>query len=349
MITCKSPVAIMKAAFELGRQLFADHTHKFSPHAFTQPQLFACLALREHQKKSFRGVEALLVDCSDLRAAVGLRCAPDHNTLCRAFRRQAKSRSLNRALDVQVEQAKTVGLDVAGGEAKPSAMDSTCLESHHVSRHFERRREETAAQAAQIAAQAAKPAAQAGEPAGQAGKPAGQAGRAAKRAASLTRSRTIKSMPKLSIAVACSCHLILAARGTVGMGSDHPHFEPLLFDAWRRADVRVMTADAGYDSEDNHCIGRDDMGVATLIPPLIGRPSKNPPLGHHRRQMKELFASATAGRTTFGQRWQVETVNSMIKRNLSSALRARTPHRRSMEMLFRCVVHNIMVLEGTEP
>ena len=85
------------------------------------------------------------------------------------------------------------------------------------------------------------------------------------------------------------------------------------------------------------------------FPVLIGRPSKNPPLGHHRRQMKELFASATAGRTTFGQRWQVETVNSMIKRNLSSALRARTPHRRSMEMLFRCVVHNIMVLEGTEP
>jgi hypothetical protein len=139
MITCKSPVAVMKAALELGRQLFADHSHRFSPHAFTQPQLFACLALREHQKKSYRGVEGLLVDCSDLRAAIGLRRTPDHNTLCRAFQHLVKSRSMNRALDVQVEQAKAMGLDVSGGDAKPSAMDSTCFESHHVSRHFERR------------------------------------------------------------------------------------------------------------------------------------------------------------------------------------------------------------------
>jgi hypothetical protein len=334
MITCKSPVAVMKAAFELGRRLFADHSHRFSPHAFSQPQLFACLALREHQKKSYRGVEALLIDCSDLRAAVGLTCAPDHNTLCRAFGRLVKSKSMNRALDVQAALAGTMELDIAGDDAKPSAMDSTCFESHHVSRHFERRRDETAAKAAAVPA-AAKPAQNTGKP--------------AEPAASRSRSKTIKAMPKLSIAVACSCHLILAARATVGMGSDHPHFAPLLLDAWYRAEVRVMTADAGYDSEENHRVGRDEAGVTTVIPPLIGRPSENAPTGHYRRVMKELFATATAGRTTYGQRWQVETVNSMIKRNLSSALRARTPHRRSMEMLLRCVVHNIMILEGTEP
>ena len=39
----------------------------------------------------------------------------------------------------------------------------------------------------------------------------------------------------------------------------------------------------------------------------------------------------------------------MMKRNLGSALRARTARRRSMELLLRCVTHNIMVLEGTEP
>jgi hypothetical protein len=51
MIACKSSVAIMKAAIELGRQLFADHPHKFGPQTFTEPRLVACLALREHQKK----------------------------------------------------------------------------------------------------------------------------------------------------------------------------------------------------------------------------------------------------------------------------------------------------------
>lgn len=158
----------------------------------------------------------------------------------------------------------------------------------------------------------------------------------------------MKRLPKLSIAVAASCHLILAARATTGAGSDHPHFEPLLFDAWRRADVKVATADAGFDSEANHRIGRLDMGVRTIIPPDIGRPTDNPPPTRFRRLMRQRFDRG-ADDATYGQRWQVETVNSMIKRNLGSALRATTARRRSRELLLRCIVHNIMVLEGMEP
>ncbi len=33
----------------------------------------------------------------------------------------------------------------------------------------------------------------------------------------------------------------------------------------------------------------------------------------------------------------------------AKARRARTARRRSMELLLRCITHNIMVLEGTEP
>ena len=36
-----------------------------------------------------------------------------------------------------------------------------------------------------------------------------------------------------------------------------------------------------------------------------------------------------------------ETANSMVKRNQSSALRARTPRRREREMFLRAVVHNV--------
>src|SRR3954447_6055279 len=92
MVTCKSPVAVMRAAHELGAQLFDEHAHRFSRKDFTLPQLFACLVLREHQKKSYRGTEALLIDCSDLRDAVGLTRAPDHNTICRAFTHLVKPR-----------------------------------------------------------------------------------------------------------------------------------------------------------------------------------------------------------------------------------------------------------------
>lgn len=134
----------MRAAHELGQQLFLEHAHKFSRKDFTLPQLFACLALREHQKKSYRGTEALLVDCSDLRNEIGLKRAPDHNTLNRAFIHLIKPAKMNCALDLLVEQAIDKGLDVSGDSVKPATMDSTCFESRHVSRHFEKRQRQTA-------------------------------------------------------------------------------------------------------------------------------------------------------------------------------------------------------------
>jgi len=64
-----------------------------------------------------------------------------------------------------------------------------------------------------------------------------------------------------------------------------------------------------------------------LIPPLIGRPTNKPPSGYWRRQMKWRLHL-----TRYGQRWQVETVNSMLKRLLGSALRARTYGSQQREM-----------------
>jgi hypothetical protein len=136
----------MRAAHELGGRLFDERAHKFSRKDFTLPQLFACLVLREHQKKSYRGTEALLRDCADLRDAVGLTRAPDHNTICRAFTHLVKPAKMNRALDLQVAAAKAGGLNVKGDSVKPATLDSTCFESRHVSRHFERRRRQTAEQ-----------------------------------------------------------------------------------------------------------------------------------------------------------------------------------------------------------
>ena len=112
--------------------------------------------------------------------------------------------------------------------------------------------------------------------------------------------------------------------------------------------MKVVAADPGFDSEDNHSIARRDMGIRSVIPPDTGRPSDKPPATRYRRLMRPRFDRG-ADQATYGQRWQVETVNSMIKRNLGSALRARTARRRSRELLLRCITHNIMVLKGTEP
>jgi hypothetical protein len=161
------------------------------------------------------------------------------------------------------------------------------------------------------------------------------------------RRRAVRRLPKLSLAVDAASHLILAAIASTGAGGDQPFLDGLLYHAWRRTGgrVRCVVADAGYDSEDNHRIARHTLGVRSIIPPKAGRPTRKPPPKHQpmRRSMYYRFGRRADIRT-YGQRWQSETTNSMIKRNLGSALRARTPVRRRHELLLRALTHNIMLL-----
>src|SRR5690349_6381322 len=85
MLTCKSPRTVMLVAHHLARGVVPEHTSKFSRKDFTLPQLFACLVVREHQRQSYRGVEALLRDAEHWCRDIGMKKVPDHNTLCRAF------------------------------------------------------------------------------------------------------------------------------------------------------------------------------------------------------------------------------------------------------------------------
>jgi DDE family transposase len=159
------------------------------------------------------------------------------------------------------------------------------------------------------------------------------------------RRRVVRRLPKLSLAVDAASHLVLAAIASTGAGGDQPYLDGLLFHAWRRSGgrIRCVVADAGYDSEANHRIARQDLGVRSIIPANTGRPSSKPPSEPMRRNMHYRFKRrADAG--TYGQRWQSETANSMIKRNLGSAMRARTAVRRRHELLLRVLTHNIMLL-----
>ena len=164
-----------------------------------------------------------------------------------------------------------------------------------------------------------------------------------------TRSDTVKRLPKIAIAVSAHSHLVLSLWTGTGGGSDHPHFEPLLLDAWRRVPNRRFTAaaDAGYDSEANHRLARQDMGLRSVIPPELGRPPKDggPPTGRWRRRMKRILATPESRkRSGYTQRWQSETAHSMMKRNLGSELRGKTAHSRKRDMRLKTVIHDLMVL-----
>ncbi len=54
--------------------------------------------------------------------------------------------------------------------------------------------------------------------------------------------------------------------------------------------------------------------------------------------------SRQLNKTKYGQRWQIETVNSMLKRLLGSALRARTYWSQCREISLRALTLNIMIL-----
>ncbi len=59
--------------------------------------------------------------------------------------------------------------------------------------------------------------------------------------------------------------------------------------------------------------------------------------------MKRVLVGSQAGRV-YGQRAQVETTHSMMKRNLGEALRAHRPENRRLEQLLPVITHNVMIL-----
>jgi Transposase DDE domain len=310
----------MLVAYELARQSLPSYSCKFSRHDFTLPQLFACLVVKEQMKRSYRGAEALLRDCDHWLKDIGLARAPDHNTLCRAAGFLLRNCHVSKLLD-RVAQWAAVGR-ILGLSTDPLAIDATTYESHHVSRHYERRCHQTRQR---------------------------RRAKDAKRGRKTTRADTVKALPKLAIGVATHCHLALSAWTGTGGGGDHPHFEPVLFGAWRRVPHRRFTAvlDAGYDGERYHELARRDMGLRSVIPPAIGRPRADggPPGGRWRRHMARLLRTkASRRRCGYNRRYQVETVNSMMKRNLGSALGGRTPRSRQRDMLLKVLTHDVMVL-----
>jgi hypothetical protein len=105
METCKSPRTVLNAAYALATACLKPRS-KFSRRDFTDPQLFACLVLREHQKKSYRGVVALLQDTPQWCRDIGLKKVPDPNTLCRAFHRLVKPGVVETMLDLSVQAAR---------------------------------------------------------------------------------------------------------------------------------------------------------------------------------------------------------------------------------------------------
>jgi len=145
--------------------------------------------------------------------------------------------------------------------------------------------------------------------------------------------------PKMALISDTSNHMILAVYMERGPKSDAGHFKKILQCLPQDLLVSRMAADAGYDSEANHQHANEVKHIERIIPPKIGQPTNKLPKGKYRRKMKLHW-----DRKSYGQRWQAETVFSMIKRNLTDSLGSRDYWSQLREMFLLAITHNLLII-----
>jgi hypothetical protein len=144
---------------------------------------------------------------------------------------------------------------------------------------------------------------------------------------------------KLGVVCDTRQHFILAHQVGRGPRPDVDEFRPLLAAALRTGRLKQVVADAGYDSEANHVFAREQHSLRTIIPARHGRPTSKPAQGRYRRLMQLRFDLQI-----YGQRAQVETVISMIKRRQSSHVSGRSYPSQCRDLHLMALTHNIMIL-----
>lgn len=297
--TTKSPKSILQAAHDVAFERLRAYSHPCSPQKFTQPQLFACLVLKEFLRLDYRKLAALLADSLELARSIGLERIPHFTTFQKAARRLLRSDRAHRLLDETVRQA--IARDAMKRKVKLAAIDGTGFESRHTSSYFVKRR--------------------------------------AKCRKNEYQTTTYSRYPYAVFVCDCASHMILAVETGRGPGPEDKYFQPSVSQTARRTRVETLLGDAGFDAEGHHKFAREEQGMRTVIPPTRGRPTDKLPKGRWRRVMATRF-----NKDKYGQRWQVETVNSMIKRLQDSALRARKYWSQHREIILRVLTHNLMIL-----
>lgn len=301
-------------AHEVARRTLPERAHRFAPKRYTQPQLLACILVKEYLRLDYRTAQETLKLSDGLREALGLDTVPDYSTLWRFAHDKATAEVVASALVETVHLLKESGHDPPGGAApgpRLVAIDSTGLYSGHASRYFERRRGQAERRAYQkwaaalwvgpqlVVAQLSKPGPQGDYP----------------------------DLPPLATAAVASvpgCTVLADA----GYDCEANHVfcrERLGVHALIPAKTRrfVSGPRRRYRAEMVR-----SLGCATL-----GNEGEAPAL------------------RTYRQRWLVETLMSVVKRKWGEALSARLPAMQRAQALVRGLVYNLyrLVVLGVRP
>jgi hypothetical protein len=239
---------VLREALAVSRRVLRRFSNRFSPRRFTQPQLFACLVLKEFLGQDYRTAARLLADSPDLQKWIGLAHSPHYTTLHKASQRLLRAERAHRLLQSELARARRLGM--LPPRVETAAIDATGLLAQSASHHFRVQQE---------------------------------AENARKRGP--RRHSRGRRWPKLVVACDCDSHLIVAAHVERGPASDLRRFLPLVCDLYDDARPRFLVCDAGFDAEWIHTACRDLLDIHSLIPAKSRGGSRGPPQGKRRRWM----------------------------------------------------------------
>src|ERR1700761_5351388 len=105
MRTSKSPRRVLQVAYDAACRALPAYRHRFSPRKFTQPQLMACLVLKEFLRLDYRGFAAHLADHPDLARLIDLKAVPHSPPFQKAAARLLKAAPARKLFDAVLGRA----------------------------------------------------------------------------------------------------------------------------------------------------------------------------------------------------------------------------------------------------
>jgi hypothetical protein len=313
-------------ALEISKSTLPDHSSKFAPKTYTQPQLLACLLLKEYLRLDYRTVQEMLELSDGLRSTLKLSRVPDHSTLWWFAKHKMSPEVLQAALSESVRRLEHPPQQLSNnnhtdGGSPPSmgnssdlhnerstrvvALDSTGLILSYSSRYFRWRAKHDRGQ---------------------------------------------RGWLKWALGLWVEPQMLVAQLVRPGPCGDFSDLVPLAESANSLLPFDRLLADAGYDSEANHRFCREVLGVESLIRAKARRSKTLVAKTPYRKEMCRALGEPgdPVLREQYGQRWKAETVMSVVKRKWGESLSARRDELQKAQVLLRGVTYNLhrLVLLG---
>ena len=154
------------------------------------------------------------------------------------------------------------------------------------------------------------------------------------------RCKRYRPWTKLILACEHRSHIIGGMVVSTQPCNDAKYFPETVVQAAGRIRLEFLACDGAGDAESFHKLCREGLGIRLTAIPINSRGHTRPVVkGRYRKQMLLHFP-----RGRYGQRWQIESAISRLKRLLGPALRARTDETRVTELFLKVLTYDLMIL-----